>query len=530
MGSRSELRSRDHAEAARARTARTRASRHLRAALLAWSAAVPSAQAAILPRQDDAAWLTAHLDAAALGLGSLGGQRVWSAAGTLSPGASALHPIPLPHGGTWTVQAVCDDRCDDVDVEVRASDGARLGLDRSADALPLVHFFHDRDVLQVTVRMRGCLASTCRYAVAVYAPEGRRQAAPTVADPHKRLASAPARARGHLARDRYYEIVDRDLPLGARLDVTLRAEAFEPYLVAIAPDGAWHVARATSPHEARLEIDVLRDGRWRLVVASRLAGESGSWILDFAAQPENLARSSPAPGMRQSVRGVAVGISDYPAGVSDLPYTAADAVRIQQALGTARPDAAGLRVLVDAAATRRQVLAALRDAGRRATPEETLLFFFSGHGVQLPAETDDPADPDGLDEAIQLHDGPLRDGELAEALGDTRAGAVVVILDACYSGGFAKDVIVRPGRMGVFSSEEHVTSSVAASYRAGGYLAEFVYDAVGKLAADTDHDGVVTADELIAYLHARYRAEPHLVTQHLVVDRGGVAGTHVLFR
>ena len=75
-----------------------------------------------------------------------------------------------------------------------------------------------------------------------------------------------------------------------------------------------------------------------------------------------------------------------------------------------------------------------------------------------------------------------------------------------------------------------VTSAVAASYRAGGYLAEFVYDAVGKAAADTDGDGAVTADELIAYLHARYRAEPHLTAQHLVVDRGGVAGTRVLFR
>ncbi|MCA9737059.1 MAG: caspase family protein [Gemmatimonadetes bacterium] len=521
-----EVRSPEAAVAAVARGWR----RRLGAALLAWLACGPGAPAAALPRQDGAHWLTAHLDAAALGSGSLAGGRIWSVEGALAAGASRTHRIPLPHGGPWTLLAVCDDRCDDVDLEVRTPDGSRLGLDTSADALPLVQFVHEREGVDVVVRMRGCLTSACRYAVGLYAPAASRPRVVPAPGASTRPASAHRRARGHLGEERYFEIVERELPLGARLDATLRAQTFEPYLVAIAPDGAWHVAHAASSQGAQLQIDVLHGGLWRLVIASRRADASGPWTLDFDPPPEGHPRP---PGRRawRPVRGVAVGISDYPPGVPDLPYTAADAVRIRQALGGgAGPQADGLRVLVDGEATRRKVLRALREEGRRATPEETLVFFFSGHGVQLPADADDPADPDGLDEAIQLHDGPLRDDELAHALAETRAGAVLVILDACYSGGFAKDVIVRPGRMGVFSSEEHVTSAVAASYRAGGYLAEFVYDAVGKAAADTDGDGAVTADELIAYLHARYRAEPHLTAQHLVVDRGGVAGTRVLFR
>ncbi|NIR99882.1 MAG: hypothetical protein GWN99_02225, partial [Gemmatimonadetes bacterium] len=63
-----------------------------------------------------------------------------------------------------------------------------------------------------------------------------------------------------------------------------------------------------------------------------------------------------------------------------------------------------------------------------------------------------------------------------------------VVLDACFSGGFAKDVISAPGRMGLFSSEEDVTSSVAAKFRAGGYLAVFLADAVGDGLADADAD------------------------------------------
>jgi hypothetical protein len=120
----------------------------------------------------------------------------------------------------------------------------------------------------------------------------------------------------------------------------------------------------------------------------------------------------------------------------------------------------------------------------------------------------------------------------------------LLVLDACFSGGFSKDAISAPGRMGLFSSEEDVTSGVAVKFRAGGYLAQFVAEAVGERRADADTDGTITALELSQYLHERYRSDvksggtddyvrtggPQTGYQHLVVDRGSVGPYDVLFR
>jgi hypothetical protein len=128
-------------------------------------------------------------------------------------------------------------------------------------------------------------------------------------------------------------------------------------------------------------------------------------------------------------------------------------------------------------------------------------------------------------------------------IGQVNAGKVILLLDACFSGGFSKDVITVPGRMGMFSSEEDVTSSVAAKFRAGGFLAVFIADAIAEGLADADGDGAVSAIELSQYVHERYRADlksggpgdyvrtdgPQLGYQHLVVDRGSIRPYEVLF-
>ncbi len=84
---------------------------------------------------------------------------------------------------------------------------------------------------------------------------------------------------------------------------------------------------------------------------------------------------------------------------------------------------------------------------------------------------------------------------------------------------------------------------MAAKFRAGGYLAAFLADAVGDGLADADDDGGVSAVELSQYLHERYRADvksgdasdyvrtggPQLGYQHLVVDRGSISPYQILF-
>ena len=113
------------------------------------------------------------------------------------------------------------------------------------------------------------------------------------------------------------------------------------------------------------------------------------------------------------------------------------------------------------------------------------------------------------------------------------------MLDSCYSGGFARNVVDRPGVMGLFSSEEDLTSAVADKFRAGGYLSHFLRTGMAG-AADGDGDRLVTAGELATYLRRQFRTEVESVEaetadgqrnyQNLVIDRGGVQVDDVILR
>ena len=103
-----------------------------------------------------------------------------------------------------------------------------------------------------------------------------------------------------------------------------------------------------------------------------------------------------------------------------------------------------------------------------------------------------------------------------------------------HFGGFAKDVITRPGRVGLFSSEEDVTSGVAAQFQAGGYLSYFLRTGM-EGGADTDpHDRVLTVGEMTHYLYDQFGSHVQDVRmgdtyQQLVIDRGAVSTETVLW-
>ena len=133
---------------------------------------------------------------------------------------------------------------------------------------------------------------------------------------------------------------------------------------------------------------------------------------------------------------------------------------------------------------------------------------------------------------------------MAELFDGIHARVAMLVFDSCFSGGFAKDVICAPGRVGFFSSEEDVESAVADKFLAGGYLARFIADAVSERLADDDRNGEITALELSQYLFERYRTsvkegsksdhvdiiEMGLNYQHLVVDRYAISPYEVIFR
>jgi hypothetical protein len=335
---------------------------------------------------------------------------------------------------------------------------------------------------------------------------------------------------------------------GERIVVEMASEDIDTYLTLIPPDGAEieNDDAGSDTDLSRISLTLRESGRYRILASSYDNHETGLYTLSLRRTGTGKPDPDPrTPARASTIYGVFVGISDYEGDDDDLEYTADDARNIQQALA----QGAGLRaadamVLVDRAATRAGVMRAIEEVGRRAGPDDLFVFFFSGHGDRIERKGTQPADPDGLDETITLYDGEITDDEMSRLLAPIR-GRVLLALDSCFSGGFSKDVISSPRRMGLFSSEEDITSGVADKFRAGGYLSKFMADAIGDGRADKDKSRDITAIELSQYLHERYRTDvrspargssgfarssgPETGYQHLVVDRGSVAPFDVLF-
>jgi len=358
---------------------------------------------------------------------------------------------------------------------------------------------------------------------------------------------------GQLDNGEYHDIYVFDGQAGQNVSVDLRSSQFDTYLILLTPSGEdiQNDDHEGSRSQSRIDVTLQESGRYRVVATSYGANETGAYEIAVrgttgaaVAQAGGNPLARPTPTGGSQVYGIFAGISDYPGSENDLAYTADDAVRVRNAMiqGVGMLPNNGI-LLTDAEATQGNMRDAIRTLSSRMGPNDTFILFYSGHGSRVPRSDFQPSDPDAMDETLELYDGSITDDEMREILGAVPAGRTILLFDACFSGGFSKDVISVPGRMGMFSSEEDVTSAVAAKFRAGGYLALFVADGVGEHLADGDEDGQLTALELSQYVHERYRADvksglnefvrtggPQTGYQHLVVDRGSIGPYDVILR
>jgi hypothetical protein len=333
-------------------------------------------------------------------------------------------------------------------------------------------------------------------------------------------------------------------PISIRLDST----EFDTYLIVRSPSGRQTDNDDFRPGDLNSGVDLpaAEAGEYTVTVTSYRPGETGRYTLSTTAGAPGAVAMPTAPGTPSTpgapltggsrVWTVSVGISDYPGSANDLPECANDAVKIAEALRNQGLTASDRElVLTDANATRAGVRAALARVASNIQPGDPFVFFYSGHGGQTrAARADDPNELDGLDEYIVLYDGNLLDDELGTLLSAIHARTTLVALDACFAGGFAKDVVNRPDVVGMFSSEEDVTSGVAMEFRAGGYLSHFLRNGISG-EGDTDpRDRALTVGELSHYVwrqYAEHGADLRMGEgyQHLVVDRGAVHNDAVLW-
>jgi WD40 repeat protein len=164
-----------------------------------------------------------------------------------------------------------------------------------------------------------------------------------------------------------------------------------------------------------------------------------------------------------------IGLNSYRNSRFDLSYCVADVEGLIEAL-TARGRGffrgePHVRKLLDAQATRANVLREVADLGRETKPEDTFVVIYAGHGALLdhPGSGEDPDYCMVLHDVIQMTDrgadlaeNGLPFPELGEALAKVKAQRQIIFLDSCHAAaagklerrGASQEVALRNFRQG----------------------------------------------------------------------------------
>ena len=339
-----------------------------------------------------------------------------------------------------------------------------------------------------------------------------------------------------------------EVQAGERLRIRVTSTEFDTTASVFAPGGEFWSnddAGDTGPDGTERPLDstltfvATEAGLYHLIVAPYRGMGAGSFRIRTTSRPPVIL----APGQlvptvgfagREGdgrILGLYAGITDYSAR-GDLYGCADDATLLAQAFrerGLQSPEQQV--VLTDLNANVHAFTAGLQQIAARATPQDVVVIFFSGHGGSEPVAETDRADIDGTDETIVLFDGELRDNEVVALIDQINADTIILALDACHSGGFARDFLTRPGRIGLFSSDEDVLSDTAQPLLAGGYLSYMFRRAVLGDGDFRPTDGVLFAGELTDFMQMGFVRHNHQINpaggtspmQWLVSRRGSLS-------
>ena len=188
---------------------------------------------------------------------------------------------------------------------------------------------------------------------------------------------------------------------------------------------------------------------------------------------------------------VIAGVSNYQA-ISDLSYGDDDAQELYQALspvwGTSH-----MLLLKDWQATKSAILSGLDWIADNADANDTVLFFFSGHGSDYGGGYFCP-----YDSLTTSWANDISATQLASALAPVDADQVVVILDCCHAGCF-QDELSDSGRVILMACRSYEVSYEYTALRNGAFT-YFILEALGRFdEVDTNDDYILSAEEVAAY-------------------------------
>lgn len=199
-----------------------------------------------------------------------------------------------------------------------------------------------------------------------------------------------------------------------------------------------------------------------------------------------------SPTVNGKVYLVSAGIADYPGEANDLTLPAKDAQTI--AWLYTKNTAVDYSLLLNEQATKKSILAAIRKVFRKATANDIVVFFYSGHGYAG---------------GFYVYDGNLSYGEVRKAMSISKCQNKMIFADACFSGDMrtgsrqsqsAVNAAKNANVMLFLSSRSNETSIESRSMK-NGYFTTYLQKGL-RGGADANRDRVITAKELFKYVHA----------------------------
>jgi len=207
---------------------------------------------------------------------------------------------------------------------------------------------------------------------------------------------------------------------------------------------------------------------------------------------------------------VVVGVADYRT-ISKLNYTDDDAYRMyafyKSPEGGSLPDPQ-IRVLIDEDATRNNVIKAMDDVYTKATANDAIIFYFSGHGSQNAFVTQEYDRNTFSNQGLILHQ------EIQTIFDKSSAKYKYIIADACHSGSWATKGLksaasteqqyyqafenAKGGFVLMLSSMGNEYSMETSGIRQGIFSHFLIRGLKGE--ADTNRDGVVSVIELFDFV------------------------------
>lgn len=201
---------------------------------------------------------------------------------------------------------------------------------------------------------------------------------------------------------------------------------------------------------------------------------------------------------------VVVGCADYQRSDLDLRYPDDDAYRFYAYLksceGGGVPDD-HIAVLIDEAASKANIINTMDKIFAKASPDDMLIFFFTGHGAPgafCPTDiTDDYS-------TLLLHD------EVKAIFKKYPARYKICMADACFSGGMYSGTPSQPVSSSstvsetsviiIMSSAPEETSQEDPKMRQGAFAYYLIKGLKGS--ADRNKDNVITLEEIFPYVKA----------------------------